>query len=116
MARKGLLLPPSSRAREPLSLVKMTRVLSSSPQGFEFAEDDGGCPVNTCDGRAIYAVFRFADKGFGGIVGQVNVHVGEVEEEGLVFVVAHETDAFFDVAFGDAALVGLCLDDFFVAQ
>ena len=44
------------------------------------------------------------------------MHVGEVEKEGLVFVVAHEADAFFDVAFGDAALVGLCLDDFLVAQ
>ena len=44
------------------------------------------------------------------------MHVGEVEEETAVFVVAHETDAFFDVAFGDAALVGLRLDDFFAAQ
>ena len=47
---------------------------------------------------------------------QVDVHVREVQKEGLVLVVAHEPHAFFHVAFGDPALVGLRLNDVFISQ
>src|SRR5690606_21378309 len=50
------------------------------------------------------------------VVGDVDVEVGEVEEEGLVAVVADEAQGLIDVALGEGFLLGLFLDDLLPAE
>ena len=87
-------------------------------QRLELVQQHVRRPVDRRHGAAVGAIFRFAQEALGGVVGQVDVHVGEVEEKrrGALRIVAHKPDGFLDVSLGDTALVGLRLDYRFIPQ
>lgn len=68
---------------------------------FEGGEDLGGGPVEFLDDVAVEAAFGFAEEVFAGSDGEVGHGVGEVEEEGVVFVFADDFEGFLGVELGD---------------
>ncbi len=51
------------------------------PLSFKFGQNYTGCPVDPRDTRPVIPVFRLVYESDRGVQGQMNVHVGKVEEE-----------------------------------
>jgi len=46
----------------------------------------------------------------------MDIHVGKEKKEGLALVLSNETYTLFGIAFGQATLVRLFLDDLFISK
>ncbi len=114
--RSGALLPPST-PRDPLSLVKITIVSSSSPSASSSWSEHGGGPVDGLDRGAVAAVAR--------LPGEALLHVDRARARrggrgrgrtARRRGVAEEPHRLGDVALGQRRLVGLLLDHLVVEQ
>ena len=73
-------------------------------------QDRRHAPVDALDSSPVPAVHGFAQEPVRRVDGQVDVHVPQVQEEGLSPVLPDEPDAVLGVALGQAGLVRLLLD------
>ena len=108
--RSGVVAAAARPPREPLSLVKTTIVSLVEPERGQLVEDDIGRPVDGLDRGAVRPVARRVGEALLHVDREVDVHVGEVQEERVVAGVAEEAHGLGDVALGERRLVGLLLE------